>query len=63
LERQRANERKWDYWTRAVHEEEVAVRKDVTAKWALNEREQWRLHEELRIANAKYVVVVFVVIS
>jgi hypothetical protein len=50
-------ERKWDYWIRAVHMEEVGPRGEQTQKWLHAEQHAWDEHEKARIENARCAVI------
>ncbi len=57
IEKQMQAERKWDYWIRAVHMEEIVPRGEQTKKWLEAEQRAWDEHEKARIENARWAVI------
>lgn len=52
IEKQRNNEKKWDYWVRASHVEEIPFRKQFNEDWRRMDEEEYTDLEKLHVQNA-----------
>lgn len=52
LAKLKQQERKWDYFVRAMHIEEIPLRQTEYEKWAVEDKKHWELYEDDRIKRA-----------